>query len=124
MIEAIPLADGMADVVIASLVLHEVKSLSQALREIHRILKKDGRFLCVELEPKQNLMKVPRISSESMERALNQEEFRVIKRFFPVESALSEMPDVALGLTEIGATLVSGGTNYPVCKEMMAVKQR
>ncbi len=45
-IENIPLQDSMADVVIASLVLHGLKSLSKGLKEIHRILKADGKLLC------------------------------------------------------------------------------
>lgn len=87
-IEDIPLLDGIADIVIASLVLHEVEPLSKGLQEIHRILKGDGRLLCLDWEPKESPMGPPievRIASKDMEKALNVTGLTVTKRFFPAE---------------------------------------
>lgn len=85
-IEAVPLEDGLADVVIASMVLHEVEPLSKGLSEIHRLLKPNGRLLCVDWEAKESPMGPPlhiRIESGEMEKALQDAGLRVISRQFP-----------------------------------------
>jgi ubiquinone/menaquinone biosynthesis C-methylase UbiE len=85
-IEDIPLEDGVADIVIASLVLHEVEPLSKGLHEIHRVLKTTGSLLCLDWEPKESSMGPPlevRISSSDMEKALNEAGYTVTKRLFP-----------------------------------------
>lgn len=70
--ERIPLPDNAVDIALASLVLHEVSSLPAALREINRVLKPNGSFLCLEYEneetpgPPMHM----RISSTDMLRAL------------------------------------------------------
>ncbi|TDF96284.1 class I SAM-dependent methyltransferase [Paenibacillus piri] len=87
-IEDIPLQDSMADVVIASLVLHAVRPLSHSLREIHRIMKNEGKLLCLDFEPKESPMGPPmnlRIASEDMTNALNAAGFTVTKRMYPSE---------------------------------------
>lgn len=85
-IEDIPLQDSVADVVIASLVLHAVKPVSKGIQEIHRILKAGGRLLCLDWEPIESPMGPPmeeRIASSDMEKALNAAGFTVAKRVFP-----------------------------------------
>lgn len=46
--EAIQLEDASADVVLSTLVLCSVRNLPRVLREIHRVLKPDGRFGFIE----------------------------------------------------------------------------
>ena len=48
--EQIPLEADTADHVIASFVIHEVDPLESGLKEIHRVLKPEGKVLCVEWE--------------------------------------------------------------------------
>jgi ubiquinone/menaquinone biosynthesis C-methylase UbiE len=88
-IENIPLEDGVADAVIASLVLHEAKPLSKGLREIYRVLKTKGRLLCLDWEPIESANMGPplevRLSSSDMEKALNHAGFAVTRRMFPAE---------------------------------------
>jgi ubiquinone/menaquinone biosynthesis C-methylase UbiE len=88
MIEDIPLQDGIADIVIASLVLHEVEPLSKGLQEIRRILKSNGRLLCLDWEPKASPMGPPlevRIPSADMEQALTEAGFTLTTRLFPAD---------------------------------------
>src|SRR5699024_9096357 len=61
----IQLSSETFDRPIASISLHEVSPLSQALNEIYRVLKNKGVFLCIELE-QLDLTKAPRVSSEDM----------------------------------------------------------
>jgi ubiquinone/menaquinone biosynthesis C-methylase UbiE len=88
-IEDIPLQDSVADVVIASLVLHEADPLSKGLQEIHRVLKATGRLLCLDWEPRESPQMGPplevRISSSDMEKALNEAGLTVTNRLFPAE---------------------------------------
>lgn len=65
----IPLKDLSIDVALASLSLHEVTPLSDALQQINRVLKPEGIFLCVEIEPKEDA-KGPRVNSLTMEKEL------------------------------------------------------
>lgn len=46
--EALPLADGEADVVVSTLVLCSVDDLDRALAEIRRVLAPDGRLVLIE----------------------------------------------------------------------------
>lgn len=85
-IEAVPLLDETADVVIASMVLHEVQPLEQGLKEIHRLLKPNGKLLCVDWEHKESEHGPPlavRIPSQELERALEEVGLRVVEREFP-----------------------------------------
>jgi ubiquinone/menaquinone biosynthesis C-methylase UbiE len=87
-IEDVPLQDSVADVAIASMVLHEVEPLSKGIQEIHRILKTGGRLLCIDWEPIESPMGPPlevRVSSSDMEKALNGSGFTIVKRRFPAE---------------------------------------
>lgn len=83
----IPLPDASIDLVIASLVLHEIKPLAPTLDAISSVLKKDGFLVCIELEPKnEQLHKAPRITAAGMEEALTAAGFRITQRFFPAAS--------------------------------------
>ena len=46
--EEIPLADNSVDVVVGTMVLCSVQSVATSLREVHRILKPQGRFIFTE----------------------------------------------------------------------------
>jgi Rrf2 family protein len=83
----IPLPDDSIDIVIASLVLHEVKPLSKSLQQIKRVLKEGGYFLCFEFENKESPIPAPpmniRIPSSTMEQELISSGFRIIQKLFP-----------------------------------------
>ncbi|WP_082232047.1 class I SAM-dependent methyltransferase [Halobacillus massiliensis] len=79
--------ENSIDIVIASLVLHEIKDLPDTLQLIHQVLKANGAFACVELEDGQDQThNHPRISSEKMEQQLNKAGFEVTKKLYPAES--------------------------------------
>ncbi|WP_408010054.1 class I SAM-dependent methyltransferase [Pseudalkalibacillus sp. A8] len=83
----LPLSDNSIDIVLASLVLHEIKPLSETLQLINQVLKANGYFACVELEDEQNPNhNHPRISSTKMEQELNKAGFKVSKKLYPTES--------------------------------------
>ena len=83
----IPLPDESVDLVIASLVLHEIRSLDQTLAQIKNVLKDGGHLICIELEPKsESTHKAPRISLAGMEQEMKDAGFRVIEKVFPSES--------------------------------------
>lgn len=85
-IDDIPLSDDSIDIVLASIVLHEVPSLSIALQQIKRVLKEDGYFLCVEFEKMDTTDKQSRkvrISSSIMEQELIDNGFSIIQKLFP-----------------------------------------
>lgn len=50
-LDALPLADGEVDGVIAGMVLHHLPSLADALREMYRVLKPGGTAVIMELAP-------------------------------------------------------------------------
>lgn len=83
----LPLSEGSIDVVIASLVLHEINPLAETLNQIKNVLKEDGYLICVELEPKgHSAHKAPRISSEGMEQEIIDAGLRITEKLFPAES--------------------------------------
>jgi ArsR family transcriptional regulator len=53
-LEHLPLTNEEVDLAIASLVLHHVGSPVDALRELRRCIRGDGRLLVIEQEPYQN----------------------------------------------------------------------
>ncbi|MGI2328301.1 class I SAM-dependent methyltransferase [Planococcus sp. YIM B11945] len=82
----IPLPDALVDVVVASLVLHEINPLAAALNQINRVLKEGGHLACIELEPKgESAQKAPRISMAGMEKEFTEAGLRITKKFFPTE---------------------------------------
>ena len=85
--DGIPLPDASIDLVIASLVLHEINPLAPTLDAISKVLKKDGFLVCIELEPKSDpLHKAPRIKEAGMEEALTAAGLRITEKFFPAAS--------------------------------------
>ncbi len=83
----VPLSANSIDIVLASLVLHEIKPLSETLQLINQVLKVKGYLACVELEEGENPNhNHPRISSSKMEQELNKAGFEVIKKFYPTDS--------------------------------------
>ncbi|WP_078553738.1 class I SAM-dependent methyltransferase [Bacillus alkalicellulosilyticus] len=84
--EALPFAEDSIDIIIASLVLHEIQPLAPLLQQMKQVLKKEGYLICLELEPKISPGKVPRITLEGMELEMNKAGFKVTEKFFPTES--------------------------------------
>ncbi|MCA1041783.1 class I SAM-dependent methyltransferase [Bacillus infantis] len=84
--EALPLTDSSIDIIIASLVLHEIQPLAPLLQQMRNVLKKEGYLICLELEPKEGSGKAPRISLEGMECEMNEAGFTVTERSFPAAS--------------------------------------
>lgn len=85
-IEALPLPDGSIDVIIASLVLHEIQPLGPLLQQMRNVLKKEGYLICLELEPKGSSDKGPRITLEGMEQEMKEAGFQVTEKYFPSDS--------------------------------------
>lgn len=54
MLEALPVADGEADLAVALLMLHHLSDVPAALAEIRRGLKPHGRLLLIEIHPHHN----------------------------------------------------------------------
>lgn len=85
--DGIPLPEASIDLVIASLVLHEINPLAPILDAIRKVLKEDGFLVCIELEPKSEpLHKAPRITAAGMEEALTAAGLRITEKFFPAAS--------------------------------------
>ncbi|MCP2034509.1 ubiquinone/menaquinone biosynthesis C-methylase UbiE [Planomicrobium sp. HSC-17F08] len=85
--DEIPLPDKTIDVVIASLVLHEIQPLLPTLMQLKDVLKEDGYLVCVELEPKGGSNRnAPRINLAGMEQALTDAGLRITEKHFPSDS--------------------------------------
>ncbi|MGN8646191.1 class I SAM-dependent methyltransferase [Gracilibacillus sp. HCP3S3_G5_1] len=84
-IEDMPINDNSIDMVLASIVLHELKDLSTALNQIKRVLKSEGFFVCVEFEKKEGNVNHPRISSSVMEQEITSAGFRETKKLHPTD---------------------------------------
>lgn len=84
--EALPLPGDSIDMIIASLVLHEIEPLAPLLQQMKNVLKKEGYLICLELEPKGSSEKAPRITLEGMEQAMKEAGFQVTEKFFPAET--------------------------------------
>ncbi|WP_147805181.1 class I SAM-dependent methyltransferase [Alkalicoccus halolimnae] len=85
-IEDLPLPDGSFDLIIASLVLHEIQPLKPLLQQMKKALNKDGNLICLELEPKRKDGKAPRLTMEKMETEMNEAGFQIAEKHFPYES--------------------------------------
>ncbi|KGA98387.1 SAM-dependent methlyltransferase [Alkalihalobacillus alcalophilus ATCC 27647 = CGMCC 1.3604] len=83
---ALPLPDASIDMIIASLVLHEIQTLAPLLQQMKNVLKKGGYLICLELEPKGSSEKAPRITMEEMEHEMKDIGFQITEKFFPAES--------------------------------------
>lgn len=83
-LEGLNLQEDSIDFAMASLILHEVSSLSDALIKIYGLLKKGGHLLCLEYEKDDNVTEGPpmsiRIGSEKLEKTLTLIGFSVVKK--------------------------------------------
>lgn len=86
-VDDIPLSEDSIDFVLVSLVLHELKPLlSASLREIKRVLKPGGSFVCMEFEAEENPTHPhPRISSSAMEQEITAAGLKVTQKLFPTD---------------------------------------
>ncbi len=78
----IQLDNHFIDIAIASIALHEVQPLATALKEINRVLKDKGLFLCIELE-KTEISTGPRVSSKDMEAEILDAGFSIVDKIYP-----------------------------------------
>lgn len=85
-IEELSLPDGSIDLIIASLVLHEIQPLGPLLQQMRNVMKKEGYLICLELEPKGNADQGPRLTRERMEQAMKDAGFQITEKHFPAES--------------------------------------
>ncbi|MBL1229960.1 class I SAM-dependent methyltransferase [Enterococcus sp. BWB1-3] len=82
----LPLENHSVDKALASIALHEIPELSQALDEIKRILKSGGYFLCVEIERDvTGTHNHPRITQEEMRKYLLEAGFTIIDERIPTK---------------------------------------
>jgi len=83
-IENLSLQNGSIDFVMASLILHEVTSLTTALSKIFEVLSVGGHVLCLEYEKDDLLIEGPpmsiRIKSEELEKILFATGFDIVKK--------------------------------------------
>ncbi|MCT4775813.1 MULTISPECIES: class I SAM-dependent methyltransferase [Exiguobacterium] len=86
----LPLANGTIDKTVASISLHEVSPLHDALTEIYRTLKPGGRFLCLELE-KQATARGPRVTANEMEQSMRASGFNILEIVHP-DSTIANQP--------------------------------
>lgn len=80
------LAEDSLDIILASLVLHEITPLGPVLDNMHSVLKTGGRLIAIELEPKTGGPKAPRLTSSGLEQQLSAAGFEVVEKFFPAQS--------------------------------------
>jgi len=83
-IENLNLQNDSVDFAMASLILHEVSSLSKALSKIYEVLKSGGHLLCLEYEKDDLIVEGPpmsiRIGSEELEDSLSLIGFEIVKK--------------------------------------------
>lgn len=83
-IENLSLQDDSIDFVMASLILHEVKSLTIALTKIFDVMSVGGHLLCLEYEKDDLIIEGPpmpiRIKSEELEKTLLTIGFDIVKK--------------------------------------------
>ncbi|MFS0782046.1 class I SAM-dependent methyltransferase [Bacillus sp. 1P06AnD] len=86
-VEHMPLSEGSVDIVLASLVLHEIQPLPKVLQKIKHVLKQNGYFVCIEIESEETPESGPhRIPSETMEQQLIQAGFHVKEKIKPTDT--------------------------------------
>ena len=83
-LENLNIKNDSIDFAMASLILHEVGSLSNALSKIYEVLKPGGHLLCLEYEKDDLVVEGPpmpiRISSENLEKTLTPIGFKLAKK--------------------------------------------
>lgn len=83
----LPLPAESIDIVLASLVLHEIYPLAKTIKKIKDVLKTGGYLVVTELEPKNSPSHgAPRISQAGMEQELADAGMRLTEKFFPTEN--------------------------------------
>lgn len=85
----IPLEDNSIEIALASISLHEITPLSEALEEIFRVITKGGYLLCVEFEKKE-VVTGPRVHSSVMEQELRNAGFNIKEKIFPSAQIANE----------------------------------
>ena len=85
----IPLENNIIDIALASISLHEVNPLSVTLKEINRVMTKNGYFLCVEFEKKE-ASTGPRVHSSVMEEEIRNAGFDIKEKIFPAIKVANE----------------------------------
>ena len=85
----IPLENNIIDIALASISLHEVNPLSVTLKEINRVMTKNGYFLCVEFEKKEAFTG-PRVHSSVMEEEIRNAGFDIKEKIFPAIKVANE----------------------------------
>lgn len=63
-VEELSLPDDSIDIIIASLVLHEIQPLGPLLQQMRNVLKKEGYLICLELEPKKAPIKAQELTQK------------------------------------------------------------
>lgn len=83
-LEGLNIQNESIDFTMASLILHELSSLSKAITKIYEMLKINGHLLCLEYEKDDKIIEGPpmdiRIGSNELERALTLCGFKVVKK--------------------------------------------
>jgi ubiquinone/menaquinone biosynthesis C-methylase UbiE len=83
-LDDLSLQNDSIDFAMASLILHEVSSLTKALTKVYEVLKTGGHLLCLEYEKDDKVIDGPpmaiRIGSDELERTLASIGFKVVKK--------------------------------------------
>jgi ubiquinone/menaquinone biosynthesis C-methylase UbiE len=83
-IEDLSIESNSVDFAMASLILHEVSSLTKVLSIIFEVLRKGGHLLCIEYEKDDLIIEGPpmsiRISSEELKKTLSLIGFEIVKK--------------------------------------------
>jgi len=84
--QAIQIGDQISDRVLYAFVLHEVASRADALREVFRMLKENGRVMILEWRPIETEFGPPlheRLQEADVAQELQQAGFQVIETWYP-----------------------------------------
>lgn len=83
-INSIPIPNNSVDIILASLVLHELQPLANTLSKLTPLIKTGGYILCLEYEVQKEYVEGPklhhRISSIDMEKELKDAKLTIIKK--------------------------------------------
>jgi ubiquinone/menaquinone biosynthesis C-methylase UbiE len=83
-LDDLSLQNDSIDFAMASLILHEVSSLTKALTKVYEVLKTGGHLLCLEYEKDDKVIDGPpmaiRIGSDELEMTLASIGFKVVKK--------------------------------------------
>ena len=75
-IEIIPLENASVQCILASMVLHEVQPLDEALKALYRVLEPGVRFVIIDWIPEPKNVRSNRIHSDDMKRISEQAGFK------------------------------------------------